>query len=77
MSQNERDENPRDFSHSGLGIGGLGRHIETPIVPSIEAIKRVEQMEREMIVCRRCGQSDLFDGAMFTTSGTNICDDCF
>ena len=65
-----------DFDR-GFGIGGLARHEEPPLVPSLAAIERVEAMERRATVCRRCGQSDEFDGAMFTTGGGNICDDCF
>ena len=66
-----------DFSASGLGIGGLGTHQEKPIIPTVAAIKRVERLEAEMTVCRRCGASDVFDGAMFTDGGGDICDDCF
>ena len=66
-----------DFSESGLGIGGLGAYDEKPIIPTVAAIQRVERLEAEMIVCRRCGASDVFDGAMFTDGGGDICDDCF
>lgn len=66
-----------DFSHSGLGIGGLARHVEEPFVPTIRQMKRWEQMEQQARYCRRCGESDVFDGAMFTTGGGNVCDDCF
>jgi len=66
-----------DFSASGLGIGGLGAYDEKPIIPTIAAIKRVERLEAEMTVCRRCGASDIFDGAMFTNGGGDVCDDCF
>lgn len=62
-----------------MGIGGVGVYAdnEMPTVPSIAAIERVSRMEREATYCRRCGQSDAFDGAMFTTGGCDICDDCF
>lgn len=71
-------ENVHDFSHSGLGIGGLGRHEEAPIIPSIAAMKRVENLERQAHTCRKCGQTDVFDGAMFTTApSSGLCDDCF
>jgi len=66
-----------DFSESGLGIGGLATYQETPMIPTVAAIERVERLEAEMIVCRRCGASDVFDGAMFTDGGGDICDDCF
>ena len=66
-----------DFSESGLGIGGLGTHQEMPIIPTVAVIERIEKAEAEMIVCRRCGCSDIFDGAMFTDGGGDICDDCF
>jgi len=72
------EENPCDFSHSGLGIGGLAHYEEPPFVPSAAAIERVEEMERRARYCRKCGQSDVFDGAMFTTdAGSGICDDCY
>ncbi len=67
---------PVDFD-SGLGIGGLGRHIEQPVVPTIAAIERVERTEKTAIYCRKCGQSDVWDGAMFTTGGGDVCDDCY
>ena len=66
-----------DFDRTGLGIGGLGRHEEPPIVPTVKAIKRLERMEAGATHCRRCGCSDVFDGAMFTTGGGDVCDDCF
>lgn len=67
---------PRDFD-SGLGIGGLGRHQEKPIIPTVAQMERMEKLEAQATTCRRCGQSDL-DGAMFTTGGGgSICDDCF
>ena len=66
----------QDFD-SGLGIGGLGRNQEAPIVPTVEQIERVEQLEASATYCRTCGQSDVFDGAMFTTGGGSVCDDCF
>lgn len=70
-------ENSRDFGHSGLGIGGLGRHIEETLIPSVEAIVRVEKMEAQAQYCKQCGESDVFDGAMFTTmAGSGYCDDC-
>lgn len=66
-----------DFD-GGFGIGGLGRHVEKPIIPSVEAIERVERMEQRATYCKRCGQSDVFDGAMFTTDASSgLCDDCY
>ena len=77
QTQNKRTESPLDFSHSGLGIGGLAHYDEPPVVPSVAAIKRAEKIEAEMQTCRRCGASDLLDGAMFTTmAGSGYCDDC-
>lgn len=62
---------------SGLGIGGINNDQTMPIVPSVAAIARVQRMHDTDTVCRRCGASAHFDGAMFTTlGGTNICDDC-
>jgi hypothetical protein len=70
------NESPHDFD-SGLGIGGLGRHQEKPIIPTVAQMERMEQLEAKATTCRRCGQNDTFDGAMFTTGGGNTCDDCF
>lgn len=62
---------------TGLGIGGIANDQSMPFVPSIAAIKRVQRLHDTDIVCRRCGASAKFDGAMFTTlGGSNICDDC-
>lgn len=71
------EEHPADFSHSGLGIGGLANYEEAPVIPSVQALERVQRMHDTDVVCRRCGASKNFDGAMFTTGGRNICDDCF
>lgn len=68
---------PHDFSHSGLGIGGLAHYEEPPIVPTLEQIERMEKLESRARHCRRCGATDVFDGAMFTNGGGDICDDCF
>jgi len=76
-AQSKPTESPLDFSHSGLGISGLANYDEKPIIPSVAAIKRMEKIENEMQICRRCGASDLIDGAMFTTmAGSGYCDDC-
>ncbi len=62
---------------SGLGIGGINNDQTLPFVPSAAAIGRVQRMHDTDTVCRRCGASANFDGAMFTTlGGSNICDDC-
>ena len=62
---------------SGLGIGGISNDQQIPAIPTVEAIKRVHQMHQSDTICRRCGASKNFDGAMFTTlAGSNICDDC-
>jgi len=71
------DEHPADFSHSGVGIGGLATYEEAPVIPSVQALERVQQMHDTDVICRRCGASKNFDGAMFTTGGGNVCDDCF
>jgi len=70
-------EHPADFSHSGLGIGGINGDQSIPVIPSVEAIERVQRMHDTDVVCRRCGASKNFDGAMFTTGGGGVCDDCF
>jgi len=69
-------ESPLDFDR-GFGIGGLGRFEETPIIPSVQAIEREQRMMDTDVVCRKCGASMNFDGAMFTNGGGDICDDCF
>ena len=65
-----------DFDR-GFGIGGLGLHEEPPVIPTEAALRRVERLEATDTICQRCGASRNFDGAMFTTGGGNICDDCF
>ena len=65
-----------DFD-KGFGIGGLGRYVEDPIIPTVAQIERHEKMEAQATFCSRCGESDAFDGAMFTTGGGNVCDDCY
>jgi hypothetical protein len=70
------EENPRDFSASGLGIGGLRAYEEPPVVPSERQAAQMERQRMTEVVCRRCGASSL-DGAMFTTfGGEDLCDDC-
>ena len=64
-------------SDSGLGIKGINNDQSLPVIPSKCSIAHISQLENTDIVCRKCHASQNFDGAMFTTSGTNICDDCF
>ena len=72
------EENPADFSHSGLGIGGLGSYQEPPFIPTLTQMERMERLEAEATTCRRCGQDDVFGGAMFTTDASSgLCDDCY
>lgn len=71
------DEHPHDFSHSGLGIGGINNDQSMPEIPSAKAFERVQKMVDTDVICRRCGASKNFDGAMFTNGGGDICDDCF
>lgn len=62
---------------SGLGIGGINNDQSMPTIPSVRAIERVQKMHDTDTICRKCGASENFDGAMFTTlGGSNICDDC-
>lgn len=62
---------------SGLDIGGINNDQSAPFAPSAAAIARVQHLHDTDTVCRRCGASAHFDGAMFTTlGGSNICDDC-
>ena len=73
----EQQESPHDFSSSGLGIGGLGNYDEPAIIPSVKAIEREQYLFDTDVVCRKCGASKNFDGAMFTNGGGDVCDDCF
>ena len=68
----------KDFD-KGFGIGGLANYIEPIIIiPSIATIERMKRIEAKMQTCRRCKQTDLFDGAMFTTDpASGLCDDCY
>ena len=66
-----------DFSSSGLGMGGLSTYEEQPIIPTIAQIDHAQHLMDTDIICRKCGASMNFDGAMFTTGGCDICDDCF
>lgn len=62
---------------SGLGIGGINNDQSMPTIPSLRALDRVQKMHDTDTVCRRCGASKNFGGAMFTTlGGSGICDDC-
>lgn len=66
--------------HGIMGLGGIGAYTENeiPIIPNEAALERIERMERTDIVCRRCGASQNFDGAMFTADrNSGICDDCY
>lgn len=72
---------PKQFASmdidSGLGIGGINNDQSMPVIPSVRAIERVQKMHDTDTICKRCGASANFDGAMFTTlGGSNICDDC-
>lgn len=62
-----------------MGIGGIGIYTENemPQIPTVAQMERLEKLEQRATYCRRCGASDVFDGAMFTTlGGSGICDDC-
>jgi hypothetical protein len=62
---------------SGLGIGEINNDQSMPSIPSARAIERVQKMHDTDMICKLCGASAKFDGAMFTTlGGSNICDDC-
>ena len=67
---------PHDID-SGLGIGGINNDQSLPIIPSAADIERFENMQATDKVCKRCGASKNFAGAMFTNGSKNICDDCF
>jgi hypothetical protein len=61
---------------SGLGIGGINNDQSMPIIPTEQAIARMQRRVDTDTICRRCGASKNFDGAMFSTVGGNVCDDC-
>jgi hypothetical protein len=62
---------------SGLGISGINNDQSMPSIPSVRAIERVQKMHDTDTICKKCGASENFDGAMFTTLGdSGICDDC-
>ena len=67
---------PND-TDSGLGIGGINNDQSLPIIPTAEDIERFEHMQATDKVCKRCGASKNFDGAMFTNGSKTICDDCY
>lgn len=72
-----RYENGVHDTDSGLGIGGINNDQSMPMIPSAAAIERLQRMHDTDTICRRCGASRNFDGAMFSTlAGSNICDDC-
>lgn len=63
----------QDFDQ-GFGIGGLGRHIEDPYIPTVAQMEREDARRASAKACKRCGQSE-YSGAIFTTTHT-LCDDC-
>ena len=66
-----------DFDR-GFGIGGLARYAEPPVIPTVQQMERVAKLEAQAVRCRRCGDTDMFDGAMFTTdAASGLCDDCY
>ena len=68
---------PEDCSIMGIGGIGIYTENEMPLIPSESAWAHYEKQAARARTCRRCGQTDVFDGAMFTTGGGDICDDCF
>ena len=76
VSQTEQAENPHDFSHSGLGIGGAGHHTELTPAPTAVQMERMQKLDQQPR-CRRCGGQE-WTGAMFTTDpSSGLCDDCY
>ena len=66
-----------DFDRTGVGVSRLSQHDEKPIIPTPQAIKRLECLEQQATTCNSCHQTDVFDGAMFTTDpASGMCDDC-
>ena len=79
VSPNPPEQPPQTYDFDrGFGIGGLARYEEPPFIPTVAQMERLERLEAQATYCRRCGQSDVFDGAMFTTDrSSGLCDDCF
>ncbi len=76
--QYEKMQQGKGFDRTGLGIGRLSQHTEPTPTPSARQIERVVRKTRQAQTCCRCGQSDTWDGAMFTTDpSSGICDDCY
>lgn len=76
VQQETSDENPHDFSRSGLGIGGLGRHEEPATWPTAATMERMDKLDAQQR-CRHCGGRE-WTGAMFTTDpSSGLCDDCY
>ena len=60
----------------GFGNGGLGKYVEAQIIPSAKSIGKMQKLTDTDVICRVCGASKNFDGAMFTNGSDDICDDC-
>lgn len=66
-----------DFDRTGAGVGRLSQHEERSIIPTPQAVKRLERLARQATTCDRCHLTDVFDGVMFTTDpASGLCDDC-
>jgi hypothetical protein len=69
----------RDFSESGLGIGGAGRHnVESETAELVARGKLVARpSNRKQMRCRSCGQTGYAGEYPFSTApSTGLCDDC-
>ncbi len=72
----EIEESLHDFSHSGLGIGGAGRHnLQAEAAEMIARHGMPRQTTQEMVRAD-CGHDVLSSLMMSTSSGTS-CADCY
>ncbi len=48
------------------------------VTPSLASVEKYDRASKQTKHCKVCGQSDSFDGAMFTVdSSRKTCDDCY
>jgi hypothetical protein len=67
-------ESAHDFDR-GFGIGGLGRHVEDPIVPTVAQMERLEQVQSRYVKCD-CGHS-VAPALVMSASMGSSCPGCY
>ena len=65
---------PHDFD-KGFGIGGLGRHVEPPVIPIEAQLSRQAARECNYVLCD-CGHRVPAAQVMSASLGT-ACPDCY